>query len=91
MEPLYCEMNGFTINPDLWFLDAFAYEKFGGTDDFDWLANWGTSTQESFVLNEMEDLQAIYEDYMNNKKMEWVNVPMFVTAHDCYDMVYRAA
>lgn len=129
VEALYCEMNGFTINTDLWFLDAFAYDKFGGVDDFDWLADWdeGNSTEESFALNGLEDLQAIYEDYMKKekwrdkkqqdssdicelliilrlqellrgtvtlgqqKKMEWVNVPVFVTAHDYYDIVYKAA
>jgi len=129
VEALYCEMNGFTINTDLWFLDGFAYDKFGGVDDFDWLADWeeGNSTEESFVLTGLEDLQVIYEDYMRKEKwrekkqqdasdicellvilrlqellketvksgrqmkMEWVNVPVFVTAHDYYDIIYKAA
>ena len=129
VKALYCEMNGFTINPDLWFLDAFAYDTFGGVDDFDWLADWneGDSSGESFVIKGMEDLQAIYEDYMEKekwkdkrqeassdicemlvilrlqellretvrlgrqKKMEWTDVPIFVTAHDYYDLIYKAA
>ena len=113
----------------MWFLDGFAYDKFGGVDDFDWLADWeeGNSTEESFVISGLEDLQVIYEDYMKKekwrdkmqqdssdicellvilrlqellketvklgrqKKMEWVNIPVFVTAHDYYDIIYRAA
>jgi len=128
IQALYCEMNGFTINPDLWFLDSFAYDKFGGTDDFDWLADWEpeNSTQDSFVIKGYEDLQGTYEKFMKDEKwkdqketsasdicellivlrlqellkeavkiardrgMEWVNVPVFVTAHDYYDIVYRA-
>src|SRR5438270_12756218 len=26
---LYCEMNRFEINPDRWYIDAFAYDFFG--------------------------------------------------------------
>jgi len=26
------------INPDSWHFDVFAYQKYGGTRDFDWLA-----------------------------------------------------
>lgn len=39
VKAIYCEMNGFTINPDLWFVDLFAYDQLGGTEDYDWLAD----------------------------------------------------
>ena len=128
VKALYCEMNGFTINPDLWFLDAFAYDTFGGVEDFDWLADFDeeNSTDESFVIKGMEDLQAIYEEYMEKekwkdkkqqassdicemlvilrlhellretvklgrqKKMEWADVPVFVTPHEYNDLIYKA-
>ena len=66
---MYCEMNGFTINNDLWYLDAFAYDKFEGLDDLDWLADWEgeNATQERFVLTGFEDLQNVYEEYMEKE------------------------
>jgi hypothetical protein len=36
----YTEMNGFDINPDLWFCDFFAYTSYGGHGDYDWLSDW---------------------------------------------------
>jgi hypothetical protein len=36
----YTEMNGFDINPDLWFCSPFAYQRYGGHDDYNWLSNW---------------------------------------------------
>ena len=59
VKAMYCEMNGFTINPDQWFLDSFAFDKFGGTDDFDWLAEWEpeNSTPDIFVISGYEALQ----------------------------------
>jgi hypothetical protein len=128
IKALYSEMNGFTINPDLWYLDSFAYDKFGGMDDFDWLADWepDNTTPDIFVIKGYEELQEAYEKYMKEekwkddkesashnicellivlrlqelfkeaakigreRKMDFVNVPLLVTAHDYYDLVYRA-
>lgn len=66
VKALYCEMNGFTINNDLWYLDVFAYDNYEGLDDLDWLADWEdeNSAQEHFVITGFEDLQSVYEDYM---------------------------
>lgn len=43
---MYAEMNGFTINYNLWFLHLFAYDKVGDTDDTDWLADWERKIQQ---------------------------------------------
>jgi len=121
-------MNGFTINCDLWFLDLFAFDKVGGTDDTDWLADWeeGNSTINSFPLTGYEELQATYQVYMDNEKykeskiqaasdvaellivlrlqelvreaveaaksnsLSWATIPVFASAHDYYDTVYKA-
>ena len=71
VKAIYCEMNGFTINPDLWFVTLFAYDKFGGTNDYDWLADWEEEnySKESFVIQGYEDVQSVYESYM--KKEKW--------------------
>ena len=127
VKAIYCEMNGFTINPDLWFVDLFAYDTFGGTEDYDWLADWDqeNSSKESFILSGYEDIQTVYESYMKKenwkndvestahgicellvvlrlqelmkntfqlgrqKGQQWTTVPVLVTAHDYYDMVYK--
>src|SRR5262245_5542049 len=61
VKAIYAEMNGFTINWDLWFLDLFAYDLAGETADTDWLADWeeGNSTKERFPLTGYEELQAV--------------------------------
>ena len=69
VKALYSEMNGFTINYDLWFLQLFGFESCGGLDDTDWLADYEfTLDNEAMVLQGFEDLQAVYEDYMKNEK-----------------------
>ena len=66
---LYSEMNGFTINYDLWFIQLFAFESCGGLDDTDWLADYEfTLDNEAMVLQGFKDIQAVYEDYMKNEK-----------------------
>ncbi len=73
VQALYCEMNRFDINTDLWYLDAFAYDFVGEADDLGWLVGWKTSTSEEnrFVLEGMEDLQALFErDYAGEPPTE---------------------
>jgi hypothetical protein len=60
VKAVYTEMNGFTINPDLWFCDAFAISVHGGTDNLDWLDDFGASTDKSLVITGLEPLQAAY-------------------------------
>ena len=68
IKAIYSEMNGFTINYDLWFIDLFAYNELGTLDDLDWLADFETSSNESMIISGFEDLQTVYEDYMENEK-----------------------
>jgi hypothetical protein len=125
VQAIYSEMNGFTINYDLWFIDLFAFTECGGLDDLDWLADFEVSSDESMIISGFEDLQSAYEDYMENEKWEdhtlkeaseicelliilrlqelfkeikklatdrrlnWVNISLFTTAHDS-EMVYEA-
>jgi hypothetical protein len=63
---LYCEMNRFEINPDEWYLNAFAYDFFGDPEDLGWLVGWKQATKhgDRFVLRRMGDLQALFaRDY----------------------------
>jgi hypothetical protein len=57
----YTEMNGFYINPKLWFCDLFAYTRYGGHGgDYDWLAHWQSGTFPRYPIYGMEALQAVY-------------------------------
>jgi len=68
LKTIYCEMNGFTINYDRWFIDLFAYTLAGDIDDLDWLSDFQYSSGDSLTITGFEDLQAIYQDYMEKEK-----------------------
>lgn len=64
IKALYTEMNGFSINPDLWFCSPFAYEAEGGVEDWDWLSDWQSSDDhENLTITGLEKLQSAYADY----------------------------
>jgi len=56
----YTEMNGFYINPSLWYCDFFAYTSYGRHHDYDWLAHWQSGDFPRYVIRGMEPLQGIY-------------------------------
>jgi hypothetical protein len=68
VKAIYSEMNGFTINPDLWYLDMFAYKQCEGLDDVDWLAYFNFAADSMMTVSGFENLQTVYEDYMENEK-----------------------
>ncbi|WP_163411608.1 TLD domain-containing protein [Flavobacterium ajazii] len=74
LSAIYCEMNGFTINYDLWFLSGFAFSFCNDLDDIDWLADYDYSTDRIFTITGFEDLQNVYKDYMENEKWNDVNL-----------------
>ncbi|MCX6148589.1 MAG: hypothetical protein NTW25_15250 [Candidatus Kapabacteria bacterium] len=70
IQAIYGEMNDFTINCDMWFLNLFAYDKLGELDDTEWLADWEdeNASKNRFVLTGYEELQEAYQDYQDNAK-----------------------
>ena len=70
---LYAEMNAFTINPDEWFFDLFAFSQ-EGNESFDWLGNFYASTDRGCVIKGMERLQAVFAQ----REME----PRLFAGHD---------
>ncbi len=70
VKAIYAEMNGFTINYGLWFINLFAFNQCGGLDDLDWLSDFETASDKVMVISGFEDLQAVYKDYMENEKWE---------------------
>jgi hypothetical protein len=63
---LYFEMNGFTINPDRWYFDGFAYRAGGNIWDLTWNTQWlsgcDASTSEGFTLTGLEPVQQAFTD-----------------------------
>lgn len=62
---IYCEINGFAINPDQWDFGAFGYLKAGAMEccDWDWLAYWDAEPPRIFVLTGMEKVQEAFANY----------------------------
>lgn len=65
VKALYFEMNEFDINTDIWYIDAFAYEKDGGlVDNMNWLSYFNTDSQEEtnsvFEIKELDKLQIAF-------------------------------
>jgi hypothetical protein len=72
---LYLEMNRFEINPDCWFMDAFACAPPPGPSDpvnigpeFDAIVGYymDASVAETFVLTGMEEMQRLYAHHGND-------------------------
>jgi hypothetical protein len=82
---LYFEMNGFTINPECWFFNGFAYEKGGNIWDLtwntDWLTPWDQETEE-FTLTGMEAVQEAFGTlYCDEKQPLGVKIAGEITEH----------
>jgi len=60
VQAVYAEMNGFEINPDRWYYDVFAYEEYGGHQEYDWLANWQSAPYPAVTIRGLEPLQEVY-------------------------------
>ena len=58
-------MNGFTINPDLWFCDAFECRRAGNGEGHEWLGAFDSSAEESLVITGLEPLQAVFDAQMS--------------------------
>lgn len=87
VKAMYFEMNGFGINPDLWFFDPFGY-SFCGTpgnaNDISWLADYEFSWDYSCVITGYEDLQTACKDHLDNKRY---NDPVQRDAKDFCELV----
>ncbi len=69
LKSVYGEMNGFSVNYELWFVDYFGFEHFGGMDDLDWLAEFKNENVSinSFQIKGFEEIQTIYQMHHENE------------------------
>lgn len=69
----YCEMNGFTINYDRWFIDLFSFENYGLTD-WEWLSDFYDLTANDLTITGFEEIQKVFEDVHENNRFEEPNI-----------------
>lgn len=67
IKAIYCEMNAFTVNYDLWCLDLYAYETVEDEDTLNWLATYDGQSEKSLTITGFEDLQLANKEYMKNE------------------------
>jgi len=70
VKSIYCEMNGFTINPDMWFVTGMSFTFCNDLSDTDWLADYDYFFEMALVIKGYEDLQKTYEDFVKNEKWD---------------------
>ena len=72
VKAMYLEMNGFGINPAMWYFDAFAFSFCGNPDDpedTDWLADDEFMMPDIvFQITGYEDLQEACKDHLENER-----------------------
>ncbi|WP_341225580.1 hypothetical protein [uncultured Arcticibacterium sp.] len=73
LKAFYCEMNGFTINYDRWFIDLFSFSEIG-QEDYEWLADFEHSTNKDLTITGFENLQKVYEDVYKNQKHDILEI-----------------
>lgn len=69
----YCEMNGFTINYDRWFIDLFSFENYSLTD-WEWLSDFYDSTANDLTITGFEEIQKAFEDVHENNRFDEPNI-----------------
>lgn len=79
----YCEMNGFTINYDRWFIDLFSYEEWD-LEDWEWLSDFYDSTTQDFTITGFEEIQKLFQDVHENNKL---NDPNTKQAYDICELL----
>lgn len=69
----YCEMNGFTINCNRWYIDLFSFKKYSLTD-WEWLSDFYDSTVQDLTITGFEDIQKVFKDTHENERFKEPNI-----------------
>lgn len=81
VKAIYVEMNGFTINTDVWYLEPFAFKQCGDLSDLDWLADYDFYDGNVLTLGGLEKLQAAFQEYQD--KESWKDEGLKHTSDLC--------
>jgi len=89
----YTEMNGFDINTDVWFCQPFAYEQYGGHDDYDWISDWQGETEGGLAIEGLESLQKVYagDAFRDERFDDACSVTSLLVVLRFQDLIRRAA
>jgi hypothetical protein len=69
----YCEMNGFTINYDRWYIDLFSFEKYS-LEEWDWLSDFYDSTANDMTITGFEEIQNIFQEVHEKDRFNEPNI-----------------
>ncbi|MGO8928684.1 MAG: hypothetical protein ACLQU3_17585 [Limisphaerales bacterium] len=87
------EMNGFDINTDLWYCQPFAYERYGGHDDYDWLSDWQSEDSGGIAIKGLESLQEVYagDAFRDERFDDACTITSLLVVVRFQDLIRRAA
>jgi hypothetical protein len=70
LKAVYSEMNGFAVNPDLWFCDAFGYSFDGSDEGDDWLGEVSSESDEHLAITGLEPVQQAFANWKVSRIQE---------------------
>ena len=79
----YCEMNGFTINYDIWYIELYSFENYSLTD-WNWLCDFYDSSANDFIITGFEDIQKVFQDIHENDRF---NEPDLMKAYEICELL----
>jgi len=90
---VYTEMNGFDINTDLWYCEPFAYEQYGGHENYNWLSKWQGETEDGIAIMGLEALQEVYAGaaFRDERFRDARSVTSLLVVIRFQDLIRRAA
>lgn len=90
---LYTETNGFSINPDCWYFELFAYDVYGGLENLIWLGEIKSYDTQGIVLTGMEPLQSIYDSsaFRNRELLEAIDLAALFVVVRFQALISRSA
>lgn len=79
LETIFCQLNGFTVNTNSWYVEITAFSSFESKSDLEWLAEPEYAHQNDIVVKGYEEIQSVFQSYLDNK---WFSDPIRREARD---------
>lgn len=81
------ELNKISLNPSNWEIEMYAYDNYGGSEDYKWLEEWQHENKDSdnFILKGFEEIQKTFRTFKNLKESE--KESMAISAELCEILV----
>jgi hypothetical protein len=87
IDAAYTEMNGLRD------FDVFAYNRYGGHDDYEWLTNWQSKPYDSMIITGLERLQEVYDNgaFRDKRFQDAGYIAELLAVAKFQDLIRRAA